>query len=164
MYVICIPCRSLSEISSWAYIGLALPTLYPCCLCTFGNSSCNAWGDFPLRIIVCHLHCKRLFPGKPSRGAGVITTREKSWLCFSLRRPRVSDSHLLHNTFLYDYSSIAYLKRPGMRTHKSAWSLWSYQAHIPDWWHFLYFCKWNPHICISVTLKQLHFTLCFKPH
>lgn len=40
----------------------------------------NAQGYFPHQIIVFYLHCKRLFPGRPNRGAGVITTRESSWL------------------------------------------------------------------------------------
>lgn len=40
----------------------------------------NARGDFPLRIIVCHLRCKRLFPGRPSKPFEVITTTESSWL------------------------------------------------------------------------------------
>lgn len=39
----------------------------------------NARGDFPPRIIVCHLHCKRLLPGRPNRAVGVITTIETIW-------------------------------------------------------------------------------------
>lgn len=40
----------------------------------------NAQGYFPHQIIVFYLHCKRLFPGRLNRGAGVIITRESSWL------------------------------------------------------------------------------------
>ncbi len=68
---------SLTLSGTWDWVSTAsslhLLLVYLCKL------KVNARGDFPRRIIVCHLHCKRLFPGKPNRGVGVITTSETIW-------------------------------------------------------------------------------------